>query len=777
MTGEVISLLSSSSPEPALPPAPAAAPHPAKPCSPPPKQPPGLLDLTSSSPISAPKRDRPLGSQQLPHPKRRSSAVQLDLHFLSDDFDTTGDLGHSSQIRQDAGQNKRLRLSPPDAAKRGFQRSQSAAGAAERSSARQGAALRRTQTLIDPIECSSSPALDRRPRSSGQTTYDDPFATSSPVRKAGGIVAMDEPRAASPRRPEMAAVAASLGIDVDDPFASSPPPAAEAAPASAPAGSVTVASTAKSTGASKVTSKTSMAVLSLDDDLSDPFASSQPDAAQLRATASTAASLNSRPRSPKDKVNWDPISSSAPQLLHDSFDSSPPPVRSKGKEREPAVVALSDSEASVLESHKWSDSDSDLPDVKDMDLSKSRAPRSHTTARSRTSSATLKVSKSTAPVAKKSAENKTRDKEAKAAEREREKERKKREKEAAKEQKARDKEVAAAMAEVNKVRTDKKVSTPEMIVDLPASLPPAQLLQAQTLLRDLDVEFGEWQSPVEKVVKWRRKVKSRFNDDLGLWEPMPLRIQDESYAMAVMTADEFVALALGAEGADLPAHVSRMKQHFPGTQLIYLMEGLGPWIRKNRNVRNRQFVSAVRSQETEAAPTSSQPSQRRKKAQAPKEYIDEDTVEDALLELQVLHGALIHHTAAAVETAQWIAVFTQHISTVPYRKQREAANAAGAGFCMESGQVRTGDDTRDTYARMLQEIVRVTAPVAYGVAEEFGTVTALVEGLEERGPLALEACRKSANKDGAVSDRTIGQALSRRIYKVFTGKDETSMDV
>ncbi|CRK37252.1 hypothetical protein BN1708_020259, partial [Verticillium longisporum] len=94
------------------------------------------------------------------------------------------------------------------------------------------------------------------------------------------------------------------------------------------------------------------------------------------------------------------------------------------------------------------------------------------------------------------------------------------------------------MAEVNKVRTDKKVSTPEMIVDLPASLPPSQLLQAQTLLRDLDVEFGEWQSPVEKVVKWRRKVKSRFNDDLGLWEPMPLRIQDESYAMAVMTADE-----------------------------------------------------------------------------------------------------------------------------------------------------------------------------------------------------------------------------------------------
>ncbi|KAM0330801.1 hypothetical protein ACHAQA_003755 [Verticillium albo-atrum] len=513
--------------------------------------------------------------------------------------------------------------------------------------------------------------------------------------------------------------------------------------------------------------------------MDDPFASSpHPALAPLRETASTAAAVNSKPKSPKGKVDWDPISSSAPQLHRDSFDSLSPPARAKDKGKYPAVIDLSDSELSDLESHKWSDSDgSDLPDIKDMDFSKTRAPRPKAASLSRTTSATSKASRTKAPPAtKKSTENKAREKEAKAAERERERERKQREKDAAKEQKARDKEKAAAMAEVNKVRTDKKVSAPEMIVDLPTSLPPPLALQAQTLLKDLDVEFNEWQSPVEKVVKWRRKVKSRFNDDLGLWEPIPLRVEKESYTMAVVTADEFVTLALASEGEDLEAHVSKMKQHFSGTQLLYLIEGLGPWIRKNRNVRNRQFVSAVRSQENDAAPTSSQPT-RRRKAQTPKEYIDEDTVEDALLELQVLHGALIHHTAAAVETAQWIAIFTQHISTVPYRKQREAANAAGAGFCMESGQVRTGDDTRDTYARMLQEIVRVTAPIAYGVAEEFGTVTGLVKGLEERGPLALEACRKSANKDGAVSDRTIGQAVSRRIYKVFTGKDETSMDV
>jgi crossover junction endonuclease EME1 len=377
-------------------------------------------------------------------------------------------------------------------------------------------------------------------------------------------------------------------------------------------------------------------------------------------------------------------------------------------------------------------------------------------------------------MSKKSAEERARERDDKAAARDAEKERKRLDKEAAKEQKARDKQRAAALAEVNKVRTDKKVSTPEMIVDLPASLPPALALQAQELLKDLSVEYKTCQTPVDNVVKWRRKVQSNYNEDLGMWEPMPLRIDDESYAMAVVTADDFVTMALAPEGEDLDAHVAKMRQHYPTEQTIYLIDGLNVWMRKNRNVRNRQFVSAVRGQEDDA-PTSS--TARKRKTQTPRAYIDEDMIEDALLQLQVVHGVQIHHTAAPIETAQWIAVFTQHISTVPYRKQKEAANAAGAGFCMESGQVRTGEDVRDTYTKMLQEIARVTAPIAYGIANEFGTVSELVRGLEEGGPLVLEACRKSANKDGALSDRAVGQAVSRRLHKVFTGRDETSTDV
>lgn len=110
-------------------------------------------------------------------------------------------------------------------------------------------------------------------------------------------------------------------------------------------------------------------------------------------------------------------------------------------------------------------------------------------------------------------------------------------------------------------------------------------------------------------------------------------------------------------------------------------------------------------------------------------------------------------------------------------RHRAQKDSLDTGFCIESGQVKTGDGPEDTYVKMLQEIMRVTAAVAYGIAAEYPTVQKLVEGLKKNGPLALEECRKSANKDGAFTDRRVGQAISRRVYRVFTEKDEASLDV
>lgn len=59
-------------------------------------------------------------------------------------------------------------------------------------------------------------------------------------------------------------------------------------------------------------------------------------------------------------------------------------------------------------------------------------------------------------------------------------------------------------------------------------------------------------------------------------------------------------------------------------------------------------------------------------------------------------------------------------------------------FCMESGQIKTGEDKQDTYVKMLQEVVRVTAPVAYGIAVDYPSVVSLVNAMRRHGPSILE---------------------------------------
>lgn len=464
-----------------------------------------------------------------------------------------------------------------------------------------------------------------------------------------------------------------------------------------------------------------------------------------------------------------PAPGPSPHRLHKEWD----PISSSAPEPQNAKVITLDSDSDAPPDLLLSDDS--FPDLQDLRAAP-RPPRDPLTRHNTTTGpsrpkprTSLKRASSYTPAStaapRKTAEERARDKELRAAARESEKARKKAEREELRAAKEREKERAAALAEVNKVRTDKRIAAGEMIVDMPPSLDEAVALQARTLLSDLGVESAEWESPLPRVIRWRRKVRSQFNEALGYYEPIPQRIEKEDLMLVVMGAEEFVDACLGVDGRDLDRHVRMLRRHFPGHGLLYLIEGLEPWTRRNRNLRNRQFAAAARGTD---APS------RRSNA---RDYVDEEVVEDALLALQVQHGARIHHTAAGIETARWITTFTQHLSTAPYRRRRDEANASAAAFCMDAGQVRSGEDGRDAYVKLLQEVNRVTAPVAYGVAAEFESVGELVRGLEGRGPLGVAECRKGVNREGELGERTVGQALSRRFYKVFTGRDEESTDV
>ncbi|KAI8634307.1 hypothetical protein F5Y19DRAFT_207987 [Xylariaceae sp. FL1651] len=659
------------------------------------------------------------------HPTHHDSN---DFLFLSDDFDTTGEIGSSITKKPRTSPNPSQHGKKADSV-----RLKKTKSAVDRSLCRnplQPINNHRWSFLAEDIEFSSPPANSTTLEAVKGTpeTLSDPFASpqKEPVPKSTSVKANPEnPFASSPRKSNKMKSQATWNW----------PPGLPTSPQELPQGNH---------GAQR-SSKTRVINLSSDPLSPSPRRKSQP-----------------KPSNTGQVAAWDPISSSAPESREVQDLLSSPPVSL-------AARPSAHSKATVWADCSESD---DLPNLDDVDFSRLRTlDRSH----SLSTHSKSRPSKQLAKKLPKSTEEKEREKKQKAETRGAEMERKRVEKERAKEERALQKEKERALAEVNKLRTDKKVSTPEMIVDIPFSINPGLKVQIETLLSDLDVQYETWNSTVENAVKWRRKVTSRFNEEMGFWEPTPMRIKEEDHILVIVQAAELVKFVLGEEGHDLEAHVLHMKSKFPNYKLMYLIEGLATWMRKNRNLLNRQFASAVRNLGTsaESGPSSSQ--SRRRTNNQHREYIDEDKIEDALLSLQVMHGTLVHHTSAPVETAQWVAIFTQHISTIPYRKARDTT--ADAGFCMEAGQVRTGDGAKDTYIRMLQEIARVTTPVAYGIAAKYESLKDLVRGLEAEGPLALEDCRKSANKDGALTDRTIGQAISKRVHKIFLGRDPISTDI
>jgi crossover junction endonuclease EME1 len=267
--------------------------------------------------------------------------------------------------------------------------------------------------------------------------------------------------------------------------------------------------------------------------------------------------------------------------------------------------------------------------------------------------------------AERAKEKKAKEAALKAGERQAKKESREAEKEQrrlAREEKANEKERLAEIARVNIVRTNKQKSSHEMMVDFPSTMTDSELgAQVVKLLDKAEIRHSSWESSLP-IVKWRREVSSEYKEETGQWEPVPTRVEKEDHILFVMSAKEFVELAISGEGDDVDTHILRLRAKFPSRKIIYLIEGLMAWMRKNKTIQNRKYTEIVRNQGQDE-PTSSQ----RAKKKNQEEYIDEDLVEDALLRLQVMHGALIHHTAVMVETAEWILVFTQHISTVPYR--------------------------------------------------------------------------------------------------------------
>jgi crossover junction endonuclease EME1 len=377
-------------------------------------------------------------------------------------------------------------------------------------------------------------------------------------------------------------------------------------------------------------------------------------------------------------------------------------------------------------------------------------------------------------------------------------------------EKAKEKQKAKDIAEANKSKANKKETTKEMIVQLPESLEGTKIGdQVEAYMQQHEVEFsysmeeahlakGDRNSYPGKIIEWKRRVGATYSEDEGQWVPLTRpRIERSDHIAILLEKEEFAELAIGPGNdaldsmLDLPAmksnldkHIVRLRQRYQDRRLIFLISGLHAWVKKNENARNRGYAAAVRAQAAVDGggqqPTASQTKKRKTAKNAPSPQlaaVTADVVEDLQLYLQINHQPLvIHHTAVEAETASHILSFTQSLSSRPYRIAELDQNLRSASFYMGAGSYKTGEDAGETFCRMLEGQQRVTPSIAQSIVSRWSSPRELVQAFRASDNLMLEDVRKSTNKDGGYSDKRIGPVISKRMYKVFLGRNPEATD-
>ncbi|CCG83164.1 Putative uncharacterized protein [Taphrina deformans PYCC 5710] len=333
-----------------------------------------------------------------------------------------------------------------------------------------------------------------------------------------------------------------------------------------------------------------------------------------------------------------------------------------------------------------------------------------------------------------------------------------------KEQRLNEKRKAQSIAAVNTLKKTKKDSAPEMIVEMCSSVERSAFsTHFEQFMQSLGCTWSMVPMPIEGLMRIRRKLIAEYNPEKGYWIPLVTpEVVEEDQLIVFMKSAQFLRIA--ASAASLEEHVRSVKRQRPSAKILYLIEGLAALVKKSQAQKNRAYQAAVR-----AAGISSDEVSRPRKARMTDSTsnVDEILIEDALLDLQVIHNCLIVHSTSPADSAEHLSILISDLSTVPYKLERTGTLDI---FCTESGQIKTGTDVRDTFEKMLQAIARVTPQIAQAVATKYCSIRELCAALH-RGPQILELIPKGHNVDGTVTGQVLGTATSLRIYKALMSQD------
>ncbi|KAJ6493441.1 hypothetical protein C8R45DRAFT_1212775 [Mycena sanguinolenta] len=305
---------------------------------------------------------------------------------------------------------------------------------------------------------------------------------------------------------------------------------------------------------------------------------------------------------------------------------------------------------------------------------------------------------------------------------------------------------------VNKLVIDKKTTLPDIEILFPPSFdfPSSSTLELLTTFRTRVAAFGMRVSvatanPVRgcDVFQWKRTTRAEYDEVGREWVPFENgeeRVEELSTYLVYMSPDALWRCV--QEGEDGLQSVMRRARAgvgagVTGTKQIFLMvPDLKAYYRRKGN-----------------------------------RLTAKPAIERALAALQLaehIHVLLVEGVPDAVERLYDLCA---DLGVRAYK----LIQRSHLPFCSDTQQ-KTGTNLANTWAKMLEQIHRVTEHGARGIADNFPTANALFgaycDAPDGRARDALVAgCRISHRADGAAKARPVGAALSQLVGTVMYGTD------
>lgn len=268
------------------------------------------------------------------------------------------------------------------------------------------------------------------------------------------------------------------------------------------------------------------------------------------------------------------------------------------------------------------------------------------------------------------------------------------------------------MRNANLIR-NKAVTAQEMIVHISQDLMTRIGDPVTALLQEINVSTTSTELAHPNCIQWSRKVDRIWDTGLSTWKPCDLHVELEPFVLILLDQFEF---AMAVKEGIAQYHAS-LKQRFPSSKIIYVIEDIQKYYADKKAVVGRAFGAILRADG---------PARLSKKSQQRISMLDQlpsrAEIEAQLLWLQMQsRGDVFIHHVTKKETPSWIKTFTVEISQIPEWQSRNEES-----FNVQFGDsVKSGKGLSDTWQRMLQCIQLVTEARALAVVSNYPTFKSL----------------------------------------------------